>query len=179
MGQYIKINVPVAEGGVVEAGTNIAGFPSGGTPYTSGTASRVSFDAGDFTVTGDGDWAGTFLDVLITGGVIVSITMTGHDVNNVKSSDVCTINVPAAFTGGSEWSGAITTTVNRIVLESGIHYINMNHFVGCYDLSGDDDSEVRVFMNEAGVLASYLLFLSDVAVTGDKYQFIQDFNILF
>lgn len=187
MGQYVKINIPTSEGGLLDDGTVLAAAGSGGGTTVDGTASTVTYASGDITLTpipggsiGTG-WDAASISVTITGGNI-SLTVNGN-ISDVIPLTFITVEiaVPAAFTGGSEWDAPITGTISSADLfyEPGIHLINTSKFIGISDGIGtttDDENFCRVFIGEPGSIGNYKIALENVSTTGDRFQFMADLN---
>jgi len=187
MGQYVKINIPTSEGGLIDDGTELAAAGAGGGTTVNGTASTVAYSSGDITLTpalggsiGTG-WDSASISVTITGGAI-SLTVNGNISDVIISSFIAIeIAVPAVFTGGSEWDAPITGTITSadLISEPGIHLINTSKFIGISDgikTSADDENFCRVFIGEPGSLGNYKIALENVSTTGDRFQFMADLN---
>ena len=187
MGQYVKINIPTSEGGLIDDGTELAAAGGGGGSKTDGTASTVLYSSGDITLTpgagadiGTG-WDDTSISVTITGGNIsLVINAAIQDVIVGAGIDI-EIAVPAVFTGGSEWDAPITGTISSadVLFEPGLHLINTSKFIGISDgikTSTDDENFCRVFIGEPNSLSNYKIALENISTTGDRFQFMADLN---
>jgi len=187
MGQYVKINIPTSEGGLIDDGTELAAAGAGGGTLVNGTASSVAYSSGDITLTpGTGasigtGWDSAGISVTITGGNI-ALVVTGNVSDVIPGSGIAVeIAVPAVFTGGSEWDAPITGTISSADLfyEPGIHLINTSKFLGVSDgigTSTDDENFCRVFIGEPGSLANYKIALDNITTSLDRFRFMSDLN---
>ena len=189
MGQYVKINVPTSEGGLIDDGTTLAAAGAGGGTTVNGTASTVAYSSGDITLTppAGGDigtgWDSASISVTITGGNI-SLAVNANISDVIPGAGIAiSIAVPAVFTGGSEWDAPITGTISSADLfyEPGIHLINTSKFIGVSDggINGDpadDENFCRVYVGEPGSLANYKVALENVATSLDRFHFMSDLN---
>ena len=187
MGQYVKINIPASEGGLIDDGTELAAAGGGGGNKTNGTASTVTYASGDITLTpqagasiGTG-WDSASIKVTITGGNI-ALVVTGNISDVIPTVDI-SIAVPNAFSGGSQWDAPITGTITSADLfyEPGIHLINTSKFIGISDnLTGggipSDENFIRVFIGEPGSLSNYKIALENVSTSGERLAFMSDLN---